>query len=547
MTARKSNKNLPRSKTKRPKLKAFDGFDSLDPEARIEKCLKILPEVLSEWEVSHPEWRIEALLWILDASIKSMRKYIESAEEPEISWESPFVELHYPIQCSWDEVAEDIPSFEIITGHITEEDVRDIATIRSTLSKLLVEHIQLVALQEFTNYTGFEKRNGEFHTVLDHSTIDFLKEKLPPEDHDKAINRLFWPLSFGAGHVDYGDDQSDDLENEREIPETAYAQIEAILPPLISIPFDADGRKMRVITVMEISPLIADHDKKLAYFPIVVGLAIQLVSEPHDGESIIDIIDAAAFSEWPEAQRAILWEALDQNIRAMLKLSEPEPEPEMIEAVLTVSAQIRFMVPKGDKKFLNKAKSRLTSTLGKGGEIISIDMRQPSLLITNHADQEHLKDLLRKVEESHTSDEKGKSLEKLAAELFATIPSFSVIKRVRTESEEIDIWISNHSNERPFSDESDVILAECKNWSGKCGKNEFVQFYHKIANRGGRCTVGFLISWNGFAETITTEMLRASREAPLIVPISGEDFRLAVESGNFLKVLVAARLRALMI
>lgn len=547
MTARKVQKKSFRDKTKKVKHPVFEDFASLDTEARIQKCVEILPEVLGEWELSHPEWRIEALLWILDASLKSLRQYIERSEEPEISWESPFVELHFPIQCSWNEVAEDRPSFELVTGYITNDGVKDIESIRSHLSKLLVEHIQLVALQELTNYTGFEKRDGEFQTILDPSTIEFLKEHFPPEDHEREINRLFWPLSFGAGHVDYGDDNSDGLENESEITKDAYEQIEAIRPPLLSIPFDADGRKLRVITILEINPLIADRDKKEAYFPIVVGLAIQLDSDPTGEESPLEIIEAAAFPEWPEEQRVILWEALDQLIRRMLDLSDPEPKPEMIEAVLTVSAQIRFMVPKGDKKFLDKAMARLTGTLGKGGEILSVDMRHSGRLLTDQAGLGHIKDLLRKVEESHTSEEKGKSLEALTAELFVSIPSFSVLNRVRTESEEIDIWISNHSNDRPFSDEADVILAECKNWTGKCGKNDFVQFYHKIANRGGRCTVGFLISWNGFAETITTEMLRASREAPLIVPIDGDIIRRAVESGDFLKILVEARQQALMI
>jgi hypothetical protein len=39
-----------------------------------------------------------------------------------------------------------------------------------------------------------------------------------------------------------------------------------------------------------------------------------------------------------------------------------------------------------------------------------------------------------------------------------------------------------------------------------------------------RCTLGFLISWNGFASTVTKEMLRGSREQILVVPLMGEDF-----------------------
>jgi hypothetical protein len=38
--------------------------------------------------------------------------------------------------------------------------------------------------------------------------------------------------------------------------------------------------------------------------------------------------------------------------------------------------------------------------------------------------------------------------------------------------------------------------------------NELVLFHQKIENRSHRCTLGFLISWNGSAETVTEEMLR---------------------------------------
>ena len=547
MTARKNSKKPSRNAAKKPTQTGFKDFASLSPQKRIQACGEILPEILGEWESSHSDWQIEVLLWILDASLKSLRHYIELSEGPEISWQSPFVELHFPVQCSWNQGDRGLPSFELIAGHITEDDVKDINSAKSKLTKILVEQIQIVALQEFTNHTGFEKRDGELRAVLDPSEVELIRESFPPEDHDREINRLFWPLSFGAGHIDYGSDPEDSIEEEPEISEDAYAQIEAIREPLLSVPFEANGRKLRVITVLEINPLIADFEKKEAYFPIVVGLAVQLDSEPPEAESMSEIVEAAALTEWPEEQRIELWEALDYLLQRTLEECDPEPDPEMVEAIVEVSAQIRFMVPRGDNDSLNKAIACLNESLGKGGEILSMDMRHSGRLLLSPPDTQRMRELLRDVEESRGPDDKGKSLEALATALFSSVPSFSVINRAHTESEEIDLWISNHSDRRPFSSESDVILVECKNWSGKCGKNEFVQLYHKIANRGGRCTIGFLISWNGFAETITTEMLRASREAPLIVPIDGDEIRQAVESGDFLKLLTMARQKALMI
>ena len=39
-----------------------------------------------------------------------------------------------------------------------------------------------------------------------------------------------------------------------------------------------------------------------------------------------------------------------------------------------------------------------------------------------------------------------------------------------------------------------------------------------LENRSHRCALGFLISWNGFTETVTKEKLRGSREQIMLVP-----------------------------
>jgi hypothetical protein len=151
---------------------------------------------------------------------------------------------------------------------------------------------------------------------------------------------------------------------------------------------------------------------------------------------------------------------------------------------------------------------------------------------------ETLDALVDAVETASSADDKGRTLEELCSRLFASVPGWVVTGRVRTETEEIDISVLNDSAEPRLRREGALILAECKNWSGKCGKNEFVVFHAKLENRSRRCTVGFLISWNGFSETVTKEMLRASREETLIVPVTGEDIRAAIRSGDFTSVLL---------
>lgn len=152
---------------------------------------------------------------------------------------------------------------------------------------------------------------------------------------------------------------------------------------------------------------------------------------------------------------------------------------------------------------------------------------------------EALDKLVERVETATSTDDKGRSLEELASMLFEQIPGFVVTGRIRTATEEIDISIVNDVTEPRLRRESALILAECKNWTSKCGKDEFVISREKLENRKRRCSLGFLISWNGFATTVTKEILRGSREEILIVPITGQNIRAAVHSGDVLKELVS--------
>jgi Holliday junction resolvase-like predicted endonuclease len=154
--------------------------------------------------------------------------------------------------------------------------------------------------------------------------------------------------------------------------------------------------------------------------------------------------------------------------------------------------------------------------------------------------------LINEVENLKSANEKGRALEELLARLFSSLKGFSVLQRnIKTATEEIDLIILNSSNDPRFSKESAIILVECKNWSKKCDKTEFVVFKEKILNRGNRCSLGFLISWNGFKQTVTKEMLRGSREGALIVPIEGKEIKQAVQNNCFWEVLLDAWIRAI--
>ena len=148
--------------------------------------------------------------------------------------------------------------------------------------------------------------------------------------------------------------------------------------------------------------------------------------------------------------------------------------------------------------------------------------------------------LLTLVERATTSDHKGRVLEELVSKLFLTIPGLRVMNRMKTATEEIDLGIFNDAAAGFLASEGAVILAECKNWSGKCGRDEFSLLEKKAENRRDRCSLCFLISWNGFTGTIEKELLRSSRQRLVIVPITGNDLRRAVANNNFIEVIESA-------
>ncbi|MGH9832201.1 MAG: restriction endonuclease, partial [Blastocatellia bacterium] len=92
-----------------------------------------------------------------------------------------------------------------------------------------------------------------------------------------------------------------------------------------------------------------------------------------------------------------------------------------------------------------------------------------------------------------------------------------------------------------------LILVEAKHWqSQRVGKNEYVQFYRKLENRGGHCTLGFLICTERFAETLHQERLRDSKFPLRVAPIDGEDLRRLIEAEDRSAVLRGFVERALL-
>ncbi len=155
--------------------------------------------------------------------------------------------------------------------------------------------------------------------------------------------------------------------------------------------------------------------------------------------------------------------------------------------------------------------------------------------------------LLKKVLEAQAAKGKGDALEAFCKEMFLLHKGFKVESNVITETEEIDLTIQNWGRGIGWLDDhAFYILGECKNWSKKCGKDEYVLFEKKLRNRRRASTLGFLIAWNGFADTVEIESLRGSHEGIVIGLLTGDDLKEIAEKGNLLEVLFRAYDKAVM-
>jgi hypothetical protein len=117
--------------------------------------------------------------------------------------------------------------------------------------------------------------------------------------------------------------------------------------------------------------------------------------------------------------------------------------------------------------------------------------------------------------------EKGKLFEKFMAGFFRQ--SFHIVDlNTNTENGEIDITLENIGSDPFWYELGGDIFVECKNWDSSRPLKETATFANKVRMSRGR--LGFFVSVNGFTEDAlrTLKNQVADKDAPLIVPITGE-------------------------
>jgi ActR/RegA family two-component response regulator len=143
---------------------------------------------------------------------------------------------------------------------------------------------------------------------------------------------------------------------------------------------------------------------------------------------------------------------------------------------------------------------------------------------------------------------KGVLLEELVRLLFRATPGFERVEtRVQNELEEIDIVVENRSEDPIWvKDGSPYVLGECKNWSSKCGPQEYSSFHRKLTTKYGRATTGFFFAVGGFTDAFHAQRAadKTSATNALVIPVDATDLDRWIAADDRLAVLTELYKRA---
>jgi hypothetical protein len=339
-----------------------------------EKYFPLYKKILAQHEDEHPNWRIEVLVSLIKWSLKSLEHYIEDARDSAISWESPFVELHYPINWDWESAGSDESvSRGHVYGKLTRQNMATKKLAVKTLSQTMARQFNAIALAEATNWAWYETRNNYYTPFLPVETSEALMAIKNHRQRRQFFEEVVRPFSIGATRIDL------DLKKMRSgarIPQRVTKRLSESNNGMdisgIRFTGDVNGQEFDMGLVFEIHPLIADYDQKKAYHPLVVGLAVlngnaRLVN----GDFVQDTP-----AGWPKSDRVEFWKAL---FREMEKLTgQLIPKAESRESViLTVNSTLKIPVEHWRPENRSAEIKKVADALALLGEVEGLKIEDP--------------------------------------------------------------------------------------------------------------------------------------------------------------------------
>ena len=300
-----------------------------------DKFIKIFQESIESYEKEHPHWHSEVLVSMIGRGLLGLKRQIEDPDRPGINWDNAFVELHYPVDWDWNDGS--ILEKKLISGKFTAENTADAETTQKTVNELLVRHLNILALQDFTHHLWLEKRKGQssLNSIIPAALHEKLSGIKDPSERQAMLEEFAHPFSVGAALIDY---ENAGLKDGAPVPPKALKQLQNIqklmdIPP-VRFSGSIGTHKIEISLVFQIHPLTIDYELKSAYHSITVGLFV--VPELIDGE----IVDSTP-ANWQASDQADLWRELFREVAKLKDLLIPKAEIQN-SVILSLNAEFEI-------------------------------------------------------------------------------------------------------------------------------------------------------------------------------------------------------------
>lgn len=338
---------------------------------------KELKDAAEQYENEHPFWLGETLLSLVKSSLVNLRHYVEAEDEKEIGWDSPFVQLNFPVEWNWEAWERgDNDSVLLISGELTKENTADRAKAVRTMTEILLTHLLVVTMQRLTNFVGLEKRGEKCTPIMLPGMANDLRRIKGKKKRRLALEKLYRPFCITAASLDVGEGEI--RPNER-IPTSIAKELakvrERIHIPDLKFEGTIDGHALTIYVIFQIHPLVVDVPSKVAYYPLTVGLLIvpggateaeeyeELMSEPW-----------AQPKNWSKKDQCAFWDLLLNEFDKAINEFFPDRQAQ-IEKIVTVSATLGIPVKHSDTENANEAMEKVTTALLKTGRVLEVSCR----------------------------------------------------------------------------------------------------------------------------------------------------------------------------
>ena len=366
-----------------------------------DKHVRAFQAALEAYEKNHPNWHIEVLISLIKRSLFGLRQQIADHNNNKITWDSPFTEFQYPVE--WDWSVEDIRASKLVTGKFTEQNTRDAETAQNTLSEIMVGHLNVLALQNFTNHVWLEKRGDAYSVFLPPRLGDELQTIKDKRQRQELLEEFSHPFSIGAASIDFG---TDELQNGKRISKRATRQL-AKIDKLIAIrrvgvSRDISGHHIEISLVFQIHPLTIDYAKQRAFHRITVGLFIP-------PEAIGNDFVTKTPSDWSQSDIETLWKELFKEVDNIADQLIPKVESQnSIIYSVNINAQLDIPLTSLSPEESNAAIKKVFEDLAQGRQIREISVKP--------------------VEKSYTGQKEIKSKEQQNPETFEDVLRKPILK-----------------------------------------------------------------------------------------------------------------------